>query len=294
MSLAMLTPTPESDLEVTSETPPEIRRPRSYRRLGFLPAGIVVVIAIIGPWIVPHNPTMVVGSPSQAPNGTFWFGTDSSGLDVFSRVLAATRVDVEIATLVTVFSAVLGILIGLLVGMNESRNGPLGILARGLARMLDLTQAIPAVVIGLVIVAFYGASVKTLILAITIIVTPIQSRLVRTEVLKVRSEAYLDASRMAGLGEFQLTMRNVLPNSSWPVMENASVIFGVAIILTAALGFLGVGLPPPKPEWGSMISQGASNAEVGRWWSFAFPAIALVFTVASAAVATATVVKPKH
>jgi peptide/nickel transport system permease protein len=157
--------------------------------------------------------------------------------------------------------------------------------------MLDLTQAIPAVVIGLVMVSFYGASETTLILAITIIVTPIQSRLVRTEVLKVRSEAYLDASRMAGLREFHLTMRNVLPNSSWPVMENSSVIFGVAIILTAALGFLGVGLPPPKPEWGSMISRGASDAEVGRWWSFAFPAIALVFTVASAAMGTATALK---
>jgi peptide/nickel transport system permease protein len=179
----------------------------------------------------------------------------------------------------------------LLIGMQESRRDVFGVVARAVARTLDLMQAVPAVVVGLAMVSFYGASKSTLILAISVIVTPIQSRLVRTEVLRVRSEAYLDAARMAGLSEFQLTVRNVLPNSSWPALENASVIFGVAVILTAALGFLGVGLPPPAPEWGSMISRGASDAAVGRWWSFAFPAIALVLTVASAACAAATLMR---
>jgi peptide/nickel transport system permease protein len=292
MSLATLTP--PIQLEVEHSTPSAGRRRRSLRWLGLVPAAVVLLVAVFGPLLVPHNPTMVVGPPSMSPNGTYYFGTDSSGLDVFSRVIAATRTDVSIGVLVTVISSALGVLIGLLVGMNESRRGPLGLVSRALARVLDLTQAIPAVVVGLAMVSFYGASESTLVLAITVIVTPIQSRLVRTEVLRVRSEAYLDASRMAGLGELHLTARNVLPNSTWPVLENASVIFGVAIILTAALGFLGVGLPPPKPEWGSMISRGASDAAVGRWWSFAFPAIALVLTVASAATATAVSLKRRR
>ncbi|MGF7238469.1 MAG: ABC transporter permease [Frankia sp.] len=265
------------------------RRARTTRILLVAPLGVVVLLAIIGPWITPYNPRLVVGSPSLSPGGKFWLGTDASGLDVFSRVLAATRINMEIGVLVTLLSTSVGILVGLLVGMNESRRGPIGLLARGLARSVDLVQAIPAVVIGLVVVAFYGASTTTLVFAIAVIIAPLQARLVRTEVLRVRSEAYLEAGRVAGLSEFRLTIRHVLPNSSWPALENTAFVFGVAIILTAALGFLGVGLPPPTPEWGVMLASGAADASVGRWWSALFPAAALGLAVSSVALAYSAV-----
>jgi peptide/nickel transport system permease protein len=141
------------------------------------------------------------------------------------------------------------------------------------------------VVIALALVAVVGTSVFSLTIALSIILTPNQARMVRTEVLKVRTDAYIDAARMAGEREFALTLRHVLPNASWPALENASLVFGAAILIAATLGFLGVGLQPPTPEWGSMISTGASDAAVGRWWSFVFPAIALIIAVGSFALA---------
>lgn len=253
------------------------------------PLGIMVLIAILGPWITPYDPVRVVGPPSDGPSGVFWMGTDPSGLDVASRLIAATRANLVIGTLVTLLATGGGVLLGLAVGMNESRGGPLGLLARALARGLDLVQAIPALVIGLVFVAFYGASPTTMVIAIAIIIAPLQARLVRTEVLKVRSDAYVEAGRIAGLSEPHVTMRHVLPNASWPALENTAFVFGVAVILTAALGFLGVGLPPPTPEWGAMLAAGGPDASVGRWWSALFPAVALVLAVGSVAFASSAI-----
>jgi peptide/nickel transport system permease protein len=261
----------------------EPRRPRPLRRWttfgALVPALLFLVLALIGPWITPWSPIQVVASPHLKPEAAHWFGTDASGLDVFSRVLAAARNDIQIALMTAVIATVIGISLGLLIGMNESKGRLLGTAARFLARALDLMQAIPTVVIGLVLVAFFGASVHTLVISLAVILFPIQARLVRTEVLRVRSEAYLDAARMAGESELRLTVRHVLPNSSWPALENSTVLFSVAILITSTLGFLGVGLPPPAPEWGSMLASGASDAAVGRWWAALFPALAMTLCV---------------
>lgn len=273
----------EDSREATIPTRNDKARPaRSWSRVGLvslLPAALFLVLALIGPWITPWSSTEVVATPGLMPSGTHWFGTDSSGFDVFSRVIAAMRYDVQIALLTAAAATAAGIVVGLTVGMNEAKGRVLGGSARFAARALDLMQAIPAVVIGLVLVAFFGASVGTLVIALSVIHVPIQARLVRTEVLRVRGDAYLDAARMAGESELRLTIRHVLPNSSWPALENSTAVFSVAILLTAALGFLGVGLHPPTPEWGSMISTGASAAAVGRWWPALFPALAMMLCV---------------
>jgi peptide/nickel transport system permease protein len=265
------------------------RRPANWLRWlswwRVVPALAILLIAVIGPWLTPYSATDVVARPSISPNGTHLMGTDSSGLDVFSRVIAGARNDVAIALADVLLATGIGIATGLAVGMNESKRGPLGLLARGISRALDLLQAIPAIVIGLVLVAFFGASVTSLTVALAVILAPYQARLVRAEVLRVRTEAYLDAARMAGEREFVLTMRHVLPNASWAALENTSVVFGAAVLNTAALGFLGVGLHPPTPEWGSMISTGAADAAVGRWWPALFPALAMVACVGAFAAA---------
>jgi peptide/nickel transport system permease protein len=261
----------------TERKPANRQRWLSWWRV--VPALAILLIAVIGPWLTPYSATDVIATPSIWPNGTYLMGTDASGLDVFSRVVAGTRNDVVIALADAVLATSVGIAVGLAVGMNESKRGPLGLLARGFSRGLDLLQAIPAIVIGLVLVAFFGSSVTSLTVALAVILAPNQARLVRTEVLRTRTEAYLDAARMAGEREFVLTMRHVLPNASWAALENTSVVFGSAILNTAALGFLGVGLHPPTPEWGSMISTGASDAAVGRWWPALFPAAAMVACV---------------
>jgi peptide/nickel transport system permease protein len=246
-----------------------------------VPFTVILALIVFGPTFVPHDPTQVISLPAISPNATFWFGTDKAGMDVLSRTVAATRLNVEIAGLVAGLASLVGISLGLVIGMNESRRGPLGAAGRVASRVIDLMQAVPAVVIAMVAVAFFGVDQTTIILILALILAPNQARLVRSEVLRVRSEAYLDAARMAGLSELHLTVRHVLPNSSWPALENVPVVFAVAVTLTAALGFIGIGLPPPTPEWGSMIAGGVSNALVGRWWPAAFPALALALTVAS-------------
>ncbi|MDF2443432.1 MAG: peptide/nickel transport system permease protein [Subtercola sp.] len=264
---------------------PRRRRSPGRRYLALIPFGVLVLVAIVGPLLVPYDPTKVIGPSSAAPGGGFLFGTDSAGMDVFSRTVAATRINVIIALGTTVAATAIGILLGLLIGMNESRSGVSSTLARGTARVVDLIEAVPAVLTGLVIVSFYGSSVLTLTIAMAVILSPIQVRLVRTEVLRVRRESYLDAARMAGDSELKLTMTSVLPNSSWAALENSSVVFAISIILTASLGFIGVGLPPPTPEWGSMLARGATDALVSRWWPAAFPTIGLAFAVVAASLA---------
>lgn len=283
---------PATTDELPKLLPPQLSRRRmgapwtTGRVLKLVPMLILIALALTGPWWVPFDPERVVGPASVAPGGTYFFGTDSSGLDVFSRTIVATGTNLLIAVTVAICATAIGCLVGLLIGMNESSRGPLGYAARGAARLVDLAEAVPAVLIGLVIVSLFGASVPTLMVALSLVLSPIQIRLVRTEVLKVRSDAYLDAARMAGLSELALTVRHVLPNSTRPALQNISVIFAVSIIVTAALGFVGVGLPPPLPEWGSMLSSGAGDVVVGRWWSAAFPALALFAAVAAASLAS--------
>lgn len=247
------------------------------------PAAVVLIIVIFGRFIEPYNPEKVVAAADLAPSGSHLFGTDSTGMDVFSRTIASAQNDVIMALLVTFFATILGLFVGLAIGMNESRGRAIGPASRGVARFLDLTDAIPPLVVGVVIVGLIGASVVSLSIALAFILMPSQARLTRVEVLKVRSDAYVEAALMAGLMPWQVTLRHVLPNAGRPTIENCSSIFGYSIIVLASLGFLGIGLNPPTPEWGSMISDGLSDVMLGTWWPMFFPAIALMLTVIAAA-----------
>lgn len=249
----------------------------------FTPLLVLLLLAVFGPMLVPYDPTRVVGPPSVPPGTEFWFGTDSQGMDVFSRTVAAFRLNLTIALLVTTLATVVGIASGVLIGLHESRPGPIGALARAGGRVLDLVDAVPAVVVGLVVVALFGASGGALVGALAFILLPNQARLTRTETLRVRHEAYVEAATVSGLSNRKTTLLHVVPNSALPALENSSLVFGVAIIVCAALGFLGVGLPPPTPEWGAMISNGASDLGLRRWWAVTFPTLALIAAVASVA-----------
>lgn len=276
---------------------PRRRTRRLSRRaslvLHCIPLGIVLLLTFVGPLLAPFDPTRVVGSSSQPPSAESWFGTDSMGLDVFSRVVAAFALNIPMALAITVIATALGMVIGLIAGMYESRGGPIGLLARILTRAVDLVQAIPIMIAGLVLVSFFGRNPVVIVLSLALVLVPFQARLMRTEVLKTRSDAYVDAARLAGESEGEIVFRHVLPNSSRSTVENTSAIFAMGIIFCAALGFLGVGVPVPAPEWGSMLANGATDAVVGRWWPFLFPAVALGLSVWAASVFIAGITRSR-
>lgn len=253
--------------------------------LPVVPFAILVLVAIFAPVLTTFDPERPVGAASVPPGGEFWFGTDRAGMDVFSRTIVATRLNMIIAGSVTIFATVTGFLFGIALGMNESKRGFVGLTARGVSRSFDLIQAVPVIVIGLVVVAFFGRNTTVMIVTIAILLLPIQARLVRTETLRVRAEAYLDAARMAGASEFALMRKHVFPNAIGPAVNNMSVIFALAIIVTAGLGFVGAGVRPPTPEWGTMLSVGAPEVQGGRWWAAFFPAAFLAISVAAVSMA---------
>ncbi len=194
---------------------------------------------------------------------------------MLSRTLTAFRLDIAIAIGgVTLLATAVGIAIGSIAGMYGSKGGLLGAIAATLGRTIDLVQALPVMIGGLVIVSFFGRNSVVIALALALVLMPFQGRLMRTEVLRTRNDGFVTAARMSGESEFRILLRHVIPNSCAPVLENASAIFGMGgIIFCAGLGFLGVGIPLPTAEWGGnmLADGGAADAAVGRWWPALFP-----------------------
>jgi len=240
---------------------------------GLVIVGISLFLAAFGESIAPYDPQAPVGPPSMPPSSEFWFGTDSSGLDVFSRTITAPRTDVTLAVTAAVLSAVLGTAIGLIAGFYR---GPLSGL---IMRVSDVLQAFPVFILAMVLVALSGRNLTNLIFALTFLYTPIFIRLTRTEVLTQRERSYVEAARALGNPSWRIALRHVLPNSLTPSLVQLSVTVGFGILLTAGLSFVGAGVRPPTPEWGLMIANEAPKLVLGEWWTSIFPGIAVSLTV---------------
>jgi peptide/nickel transport system permease protein len=261
-------------------------------RLGGLIVLCSLLLMIAGPWLTPFD----VGRPSEdimvpppdlldvphllwlTVSGTphdpiHWFGTDSAGLDVFSRVLAAPRADVAIAVGANLFSLIAGSLIGLFAGTARPW------LAGLTMRLSDLVQAFPVFITGMILVTLAGRSNSTIVVTLAMLYTPIYVRLTRAEVLAQRDRGFVDAARVLGKSEAAIALRHVLPNALAPAMIQASVTIGFAILMTAGLSFVGAGVRPPTPEWGLMIAAGADGIVQAEWWPSVFPGIAISITV---------------
>ena len=253
---------------------------------------LVVFLAAFGPTIAPHDPTVATGPVNVPPpalsewpgllwgaiTGTLetpphWFGTDASGFDVFSRVIAAPRVDLTIALAANILSLVLGVLLGLVAGYF--RNWA----TEFLMRVSDVLQSFPVFISAMILVALAGRSTGNIVLALSLLYTPIYIRLTRAEVMAQKTRGFVEAARAIGLSELRIALTHVLPNSLTPALIQSSVTIGFAILLTAGLSFVGAGVRPPTPEWGLMISTGANQIILGEWWPSVFPGIAISLTV---------------
>jgi peptide/nickel transport system permease protein len=257
-----------------------VLRARPQFALGYIIIGVIVLLAIFAPLIAPFDPVKANPSSFLRPPG--WphiMGTDATGLDIFSRVIYAPRIDLAIAVAGTVLSALGGSLLGAIAGYYETRRG-LGTFASGfIMRASDVLQAFPVFVFAIAVVAVLGQSLSSIILAVAFVNAPIYLRLMRSQVLSVRRLRYVEAAYIAGTSDLGILARHVIPNAIAPILAQLSVNIGWAILLTAALSFIGAGVEAPTPEWGSMIAMGYQNIITGHWWPSIFPGLALALTI---------------
>lgn len=238
---------------------------------------LIVVIAIVGPWLAPHP--IMTADPSQrllAPSAVHWFGTDDNGMDVFSRLLAAPRTDVTIALVATFLSVLIGAPLGVLTGFFESSPRRIvSLAAEGLLRLLDVLQAFPVFILAMILVAIRGTGTENVIMAVAFVNFPVFLRLVRSDLLSLRQRPFAEAARAIGRSDLSLAFVHLLPNALPTVVVQLSVTVGFAVLLTAGLSFIGAGVSPPTPELGAMIAGGAKYMALGQWWVSLFPGLAL-------------------
>jgi ABC-type dipeptide/oligopeptide/nickel transport system permease subunit len=239
----------------------------------------VILIAILADLIAPHDPTRTYrGNTFLPPNsvGTqgqrFVLGTDQSGRDVFSRVIHGARVSIMVGVLAVGLGTLGGTTIGIISGY---RGGKLDLI---LQRVMDSQQAIPTLVLALLLVAVLGPSLTNVIVAIGIAQIPNANRVVRSAVLTIKENTYVEAARVVGCSEFRLLTRYIAVNVMAPVIIIGTTALGAAIISEAFLSFLGMGAPPPTPSWGAMISQARPYMVTESYLIWA-PALALSLTV---------------
>jgi peptide/nickel transport system permease protein len=207
------------------------------------------------------------------PSGLHLFGTDALGRDILSRVVVAARLDLGMAISAVVLSFALGLGLGAIAGYFG------GWADRIIGRLMDTIMAFPLFVLAMGIVAALGNSVLNIILATMIINLPFYCRFARGEVNVRREMGYVEAARMGGNRALPVLVNHIIPNILPAMMVQASLNMGWAILNAAGLSFIGLGVRPPTPEWGIMVSEGASFIISGEWWTFVFPGAALVLAV---------------
>lgn len=235
---------------------------------------IILACALFGEVLAPYDPLATSAANAlQAPSTAHWFGTDSVGRDVFSRVLVATRLDLSISIAAVALSFFIGSILGAIAGYWG------GWLDSILNRVLDTIMAFPLFVLAMGIVAALGNTIENIIYATAIINIPFYARLVRAEVNIRRDAGFVRAAKLSGNGDLRVLVMHIFPNALPPMMVQVSLNMGWAILNAAGLSFIGLGVRPPTPEWGIMVAEGANFIVSGEWWLAVFPGLWLMIAV---------------
>ena len=235
---------------------------------------IVTLLALFAPWITPYGPmTMKISDRLQSPRLAHWFGTDELGRDVFSRVVFGARYSLPIGASVVLISVTGGVLLGLIAGFFRRLDGPV-------MRFVDAMMSFPDILLAIALVAVLGASMTNVILALAIVYTPRVARVVRASTLVVRELLFIEAARALGVSTWRILFIHILNNIASPILVQATFIFAYAVLAEAGLSFLGVGVPPDLPTWGTMIASGQQFAHQAMWL-VVFPGIAIVLSALS-------------
>ncbi|MDB5651875.1 MAG: dipeptide/oligopeptide/nickel transporter, permease protein [Hyphomicrobiales bacterium] len=235
---------------------------------------LFVTVALFAPFLMPHSPLATHAADAlRPPGGAYLLGTDQLGRDILSRLIAATRLDLAIGASAVALAFVFGVGLGLIAGYYG------GWADRIIGRFTDTLMAFPLFVLAMAIVAALGNTVTNIVLATAIINIPLYARMARVETNIRRDAGYVAAARLTGNSEARILLGHILPNLLPIMAVQTSLTMGYAILNAAGLSFIGLGVQPPTPEWGTMVSEGASAILSGQWWVAVFPGLTLLLAV---------------
>lgn len=234
---------------------------------------IVLLLAIFAPFIAQFDPLhQDRRAVLKLPSLVHWFGTDDIGRDVFARVLYGTRISLFVGLMVVVITMIVGGLIGMISGYFGGWTDTI------IQRIVEALDTLPSLVLSLFIAAMLGPSVRNVVIAVTLAQIPRFVRVVRSEMLKIRGQDFISASRVIGASPLRIMITHGVPNLMPTMLVLGSLAFGIAIMTEAALSFLGVGTPPPNPSLGTMLSQGTRFISTSPWLII-FPGLMLTISV---------------
>jgi len=234
---------------------------------------LIICIAIFAPLIAPYSPYKIdMSNTLRPPSAKHWLGTDSLGRDVFSRVVYGSRISLKIAFVVVSIAATSGTLLGVISGYYG------GMIDMIIMRIVDVFLAIPTFILAMVAAASLGPSITNVMLALSIIWWTWYARIVRGEVLKLKSMYFILAQKSLGAKSFRIILHHLIPNCMGPIIVQTTLQLGFAILTSAGLSFLGLGAQPPAPSWGLMVSDGRQYLP-GYWWMATFPGTAIFLLV---------------
>jgi len=241
--------------------------PQLWRRktavLGLTLAAVVLLGALLAPWLAPEDPLAMSPRRLGAPSASAWLGTDQFGRDLLSRLLYGARVSMAVSFAAVGMGTLIGGAIGLCAGYFGGRVDLL------LMRGVDVLMAFPTLLLALAVVATFGGNTRNLILAVTLAYIPIFSRVIRGSALSVKQNDFVEASRALGARDGRIILRAILPNVLAPIIVQATFNLSTAIMIEAALSFLGLGVQPPAPSWGGMLSEARNFMELDPWLALA-------------------------
>lgn len=247
--------------------------------IGTLVLGLLLVLAIFADQIALQDPiSQQINRRLEPPSSEFFFGTDSFGRDVFSRVIHGSRISLAVG----IISVALAIVIGAAAGIASAYFG--GNLDLLLQRFVDVILAFPALILALILIAAIGSSTNTIILAISSAMIPLVLRLTRSTALSIRQELYVQAAHALGASPYRIMARHIFPNVLSPILVLIPTLLEMAVIAESSLSFLGLGVPPPTPSWGRMLQEGTAGFLEAAPWLTLFPAAALSLLVFSLSV----------
>lgn len=234
----------------------------------------LIVIAVVGPFVAPYDPENFFDYDrlNEGPSAAHWFGVDALGRDIFSRILAGTQISLVCGFSSVFVGAVIGTLLGLIAGFYE------GVADRVIMRIADVLFAFPGILLAIGIVAILGGGMLNVVAAVAIFSIPAFARLVRANVLTLKTQTYVEAARSLGISDGMLLVRHILPGTISVIMVYLTMRIGTSIITAASLSFLGLGAHPPMPEWGAMLNEARADLMTAPHAAI-FPVIAIFLTV---------------